>query len=191
MNKERVDILLKEGKMGDKKALEELIKIHKGLIYKYSTRYFVKGYDREDLEQIAWIEFIKGVRTYDGRFGVDFVAFITILLRNKYGSMLKKKESLVKTSSLDAPIGEDITLKDSIEDDFSLEEDYEHREDIKDLKKAINSLDKEEREFLLFINEKRGNMQRYYEKHKDLMTFNAVRYKKKKILNKVRKFLES
>lgn len=92
MNKEMVDLLLIEGKKGNKEAMEKLFEIHKGLIYKYSTKYFIKGYDREDLEQIGWIEFMNGVKKYDGSFGIDFVAFITILLRNKYGCMLKRKE---------------------------------------------------------------------------------------------------
>ena len=48
MNKEMVDLLLIEGKKGNKEAMEKLFEIHKGLIYKYSTKYFIKGYDRVD-----------------------------------------------------------------------------------------------------------------------------------------------
>ena len=185
-----VDLLLIEGKKGNKEAMEKLFEIHKGLIYKYSTKYFIKGYDREDLEQIGWIEFMNGVKKYDGSFGIDFVAFITILLRNKYGCMLKRKEVDMKFSSLDTPIGEDITMKDTLEDDFSMENDFEHREEMEALLNAISNLEDEEREFILYINEERGNMQKYYEKHKDEMTFNAVRYKKKKIMDKIQKALK-
>ncbi len=237
MNKEMVDLLLIEGKKGNKEAMEKLFEIHKGLIYKYSTKYFIKGYDREDLEQIGWIEFMNGVKKYDGSFGIDFVAFITILLRNKYGCMLKRKEidmkfsSLdtpigeditmkdtledidfvafitillrnkygcmlkrkeidMKFSSLDTPIGEDITMKDTLEDDFSMENDFEHREEMEALLNSISILEDEEREFILYINEERGNMQKYYEEHKNEMTFNAVRYKKKKIMDKIQKALK-
>lgn len=190
MNKEMVDLLLIEGKKGNKEAMEKLFEIHKGLIYKYSTKYFIKGYDREDLEQIGWIEFMNGVKKYDGSFGIDFVAFITILLRNKYGCMLKRKEIDMKFSSLDTPIGEDITMKDTLEDDFSMEKDFEHREEMEALLNAISNLEDEEREFILYINEERGNMQKYYEEHKSEMTFNAVRYKKKKIMDKIQKALK-
>lgn len=55
---------------------------------------------------------------------------------------------------------------------------------------AISNLDDEEREFILYINEERGNMQKYYEEHKNEMTFNAVRYKKKKIMDKIQKALK-
>lgn len=185
-----VDLLLIEGKKGNKEAMEKLFEIHKGLIYKYSTKYFIKGYDREDLEQIGWIEFMNGVKKYDGSFGIDFVAFITILLRNKYGCMLKRKEIDMKFSSLDTPIGEDITMKDTLEDDFSMENDFEHREEMEALLNAISNLEDEEREFILYINEERGNMQKYYEEHKSEMTFNAVRYKKKKIMDKIQKALK-
>lgn len=191
MNKEMVDLLLVESKKGNKEAMEKLFEIHKGLIYKYSTKYFIKGYDREDLEQIAWIEFINGVKKYDGKFGIDFVAFITILLRNKYGSMLKKKESILNFSSLDTPIGEDITIKDTLEDDFSMEIHFENREEHEALINAMSSLSEEERAFILYINEERGNMQKYYEKHKDEVSFNAVRYKKKKIMDKLQKGLKN
>ena len=186
-----VDLLLIEGKKGNKEAMEKLFEIHKGLIYKYSTKYFIKGYDREDLEQIGWIEFMNGVKKYDGSFGIDFVAFITILLRNKYGCMLKRKEVDMKFSSLDTPIGEDITMKDTLEDDFSMENDFEHREEMEALLNAISNLEDEEREFLLYINEERGNMQKYYEAHKNEMTFNAVRYKKKKIMDKLQRGLKN
>ncbi|MDU3019409.1 MAG: sigma-70 family RNA polymerase sigma factor [Clostridium perfringens] len=190
MNREIVDLLLTEGKKGNKEAMDKLFEIHKGLIYKYSTKYFIKGYDREDLEQIGWIEFINGVKKYDGSFGIDFVAFITILLRNKYGSMLKRKELTMKFSSLDTPIGEDITMKDTLEDSFSMEKDFENREEIKALIEAVSALEDEEMEFILYINEERGNMQKYYEAHKNEMTFNAVRYKKKKIMDKIQKALK-
>ncbi|MGV1059890.1 sigma-70 family RNA polymerase sigma factor [Clostridium perfringens] len=191
MNREIVDILLIEGKKGNKEAMDKLFEIHKGLIYKYSTKYFIKGYDREDLEQIGWIEFINGVKKYDGSFGIDFVAFITILLRNKYGSMLKRKELTMKFSSLDTPIGEDITMKDTLEDSFSMEKDFENREEIEALIEAVSALEDEEREFILYINEERGNMQKYYEAHKNEMTFNAVRYKKKKIMDKLQRGLKN
>ncbi|WP_096515731.1 sigma-70 family RNA polymerase sigma factor [Clostridium perfringens] len=191
MNREIVDLLLIEGKKGNKEAMDKLFEIHKGLIYKYSTKYFIKGYDREDLEQIGWIEFINGVKKYDGSFGIDFVAFITILLRNKYGSMLKRKEFTMKFSSLDTPIGEDITMKDTIEDSFSMEKDFENREEIEALIEAVSALEDEEREFILYINEERGNMQKYYEAHKNEMTFNAVRYKKKKIMDKLQRGLKN
>ncbi|MBI5996532.1 sigma-70 family RNA polymerase sigma factor [Clostridium perfringens] len=187
MNREIVDLLLIEGKKGNKEAMDKLFEIHKGLIYKYSIKYFIKGYDREDLEQIGWIEFINGVKKYDGSFGIDFVAFITILLRNKYGSMLKRKELTMKFSSLDTPIGEDITMKDTLEDSFSMEKDFENREEIEALIEAVSALEDEEREFILYINEERGNMQKYYEAHKNEMTFNAVRYKKKKIMDKLQR----
>lgn len=190
MNREIVDLLLIEGKKGNKEAMDKLFEIHKGLIYKYSTKYFIKGYDREDLEQIGWIEFINGVKKYDGSFGIDFVAFITILLRNKYGSMLKRKEFTMKFSSLDTPIGEDITMKDTLEDSFSMEKDFENREEIEALIEAVSALEDEEREFILYINEERGNMQKYYEAHKNEMTFNAVRYKKKKIMDKLQRGLK-
>lgn len=190
MNREIVDLLLIEGKKGNKEAMDKLFEIHKGLIYKYSTKYFIKGYDREDLEQIGWIEFINGVKKYDGSFGIDFVAFITILLRNKYGSMLKRKEFTMKFSSLDTPIGEDITMKDTLEDSFSMEKDFENREEIEALTASISALEDEEREFILYINEERGNMQKYYEAHKNEMTFNAVRYKKKKIMDKLQRGLK-
>ncbi|MDM0465200.1 sigma-70 family RNA polymerase sigma factor [Clostridium perfringens] len=191
MNREIVDLLLIEGKKGNKEAMDKLFEIHKGLIYKYSTKYFIKGYDREDLEQIGWIEFINGVKKYDGSFGIDFVAFITILLRNKYGSMLKRKELTMKFSSLDTPIGEDITMKDTLEDSFSMEKDFENREEIEALIEAVSALEDEEREFILYINEERGNMQKYYEAHKNEMTFNAVRYKKKKIMDKLQRCLKN
>lgn len=185
MNSEIVNILLEKCKAGDKEAMNKLFEIHKGILYKYSCKYFIKGYEREDLEQIGWIEFIKAVEKYEKESGIDFLAFLTILIRNKYLSILSRKENNINLSSLDKPIGEDISLKDNIKDSFSMEEDFERRELLENLEKALNSLSKEDKDFILFIMKKRGNMQKYYEENKKETTLNIVRHRKRKILRKL------
>ena len=52
-NKEALNELIIRGKKGDKLAIAEIVSIYEGLIHKYSTSFFINGYDVEDLKQVA------------------------------------------------------------------------------------------------------------------------------------------
>lgn len=80
-------------------------------------------------------------------------------------------------------------MKDILEDNFSMEKDFENREEIAALLNVMSNLNEEEKKVILYINEERGNMQKYYEEHKNKVSVNVVRYKKKKIMDKLQKGL--
>lgn len=55
---------------GDKKALEVIIKNNEGLIWSTVKRFACKGYDKDDLYQLAAIGFIKSIKRFDFNFNV-------------------------------------------------------------------------------------------------------------------------
>lgn len=64
----REDII--NAQQGDKKAMEELIKKNKGLIWSIVKRFQNRGFDIEDLYQVGVIGFIKCVKRFDSNFEV-------------------------------------------------------------------------------------------------------------------------
>ena len=55
---------------GDEKAMEDLISNNKGLIWSIINRFKDRGYEVEDLYQIAVIGFIKCIKKFDPSFEV-------------------------------------------------------------------------------------------------------------------------
>ena len=49
----------------DKDAMAKIIKINSGLIWSIVKRFLGRGYDKEELEQIAYIGFIKAIKGFD------------------------------------------------------------------------------------------------------------------------------
>lgn len=49
----------------DKDAMTKIIKINSGLIWSIVKRFLGRGYDKEELEQIAYIGFIKAIKRFD------------------------------------------------------------------------------------------------------------------------------
>ena len=49
----------------DKDAMTKIIKKNSGLIWSIVKRFLGRGYDKEELEQIAYIGFIKAIKGFD------------------------------------------------------------------------------------------------------------------------------
>lgn len=49
----------------DKEAMSKIIKTNSGLIWSIVKRFLGRGYDKEELEQIAYIGFIKAIKGFD------------------------------------------------------------------------------------------------------------------------------
>ena len=49
----------------DEEAMTKIIKTNSGLIWSIVKRFLGRGYDKEELEQIAYIGFIKAIKGFD------------------------------------------------------------------------------------------------------------------------------
>ena len=79
---------------GDKQALEDLINDNSGLIYSIVKRFKDRGYELEDLYQIAVIGFIKSIKRFDTSFDK---------LSNSYSRFIPAYESsIVGIPTIDA-----------------------------------------------------------------------------------------
>lgn len=66
---------IKDAQNGDDKALEKLLKNNEGLIYSIIRRFLGRGYEYEDLYQIACMGFIKAIKRFDVNFEVKLTTY--------------------------------------------------------------------------------------------------------------------
>ena len=62
--------LIIKAQKGDNEALGRIIEENSGLIWSIVKRFLGRGYEKEDLYQIASIGFIKAIRRFDFEFKV-------------------------------------------------------------------------------------------------------------------------
>ena len=67
---EELKALIIRAQEGDKKALEQIIRENEGLIWSTIKRFISKGYDKDDLYQLAAIGFVKAIKRFDFNFNV-------------------------------------------------------------------------------------------------------------------------
>lgn len=191
MSYKRIEELVILGKQGDKNALDELISTYEKLIRKYTTNYFIKGYDEEDLEQIAKMAVIQAVEKYDISKGANFTGFVDIVIRNTFITMINKKENSVNTVSLNKIVyddGEDFKeYMDILIDDTNIEENFEYKEQKLELLKALNRLSQEDREILTSTYGEYGGLKEYAKRKGK--TYASCRYKRDRALEKVKGIL--
>lgn len=66
---------IKKAQEGDTKELENLLINNKGLIYSIVKRFLGRGYEAEDLYQIACMGFIKAIKRFDSNFEVKLTTY--------------------------------------------------------------------------------------------------------------------
>lgn len=191
MSYKRIEELVILCKQGDKEAILELIDTYKNLISKCSTSYFIKGYDDEDLLQIAKIAIIKATEKYDITKGANFTGFLEIFLRNTFTTLINKKENTVFTTSINKMVFEDDTMAreyaEALISDENLEEDFIHQEQIAALRKALDKLTKEERELLLAAHSGYGGVKEYAKKSGK--SYAKCRYRWNKAFEKIKNLM--
>lgn len=173
--------LVKRGQKGDKKAIEELIITYNPLIQKIVYSYYIHGHDKDDLAQLARIYLIDALKKYDEDKGYNFTVFLNVCLKRRFINLIREHEKENYNRSLNfVTNSEGAEFQHYLEDDFSIEENYIKKEDRLRLKKALETLTKEDREFILNVCLVKGGMKKY---SRDTgLSYNSCRSKKDKIL---------
>ena len=187
----RIEELVILSKQGDKVAMEELINTYQKLIRRYTDTYFIKGYNDDDISQIAKMAIIQAVQKYDISKKANFTVFVDVFLRNTFTTMINKKENTICTHSLNVIVyadSEDIKeYQDILIDDMDLEEDTVRQEERILLRQALKKLAHDEREILIVAYSGHGALKQYANIRG--ITYKQARYKRDKIMEKVYKLM--
>lgn len=141
---------IKKAKENDKKAIEKLLKENKHIIQSKVSKYYVKGMEKEDLEQEASIAFLDCIKTYNPEENDNFPAFSAFCIERRLISILTSSQRQ-KNIALNTSFSLDNTLSISDEDQSpfldmlvsegdTTEEKYIKQERIKDLKELTKAI---------------------------------------------------
>lgn len=143
--------LVKLYQEGEQSALEKLIEVNKGFIYKVSMKIYTgrdQAIDQEDLLQEGRIGLIVAAEKYDITGDVQFVSYAYYWIYQKMYRFMYPKTSMVNSKlkfvSLNTPIGEngEMELGDMLgeeqEEFCSVEESVYHRQLNEELHQAMN-----------------------------------------------------
>lgn len=89
--------LIKQSQTGDKKAKEQLILMHSGLIWNVVRRFMGRGYEAEDLYQIGAIGLIRAIDKFDFGFDVRFSTYAVPLIAGEIKRFLRD-DGMIKVS---------------------------------------------------------------------------------------------
>lgn len=102
--------ILIQAKKDDEEAIEEVIKTYKGVIYKYSKKFFLNGGDFNDLVQEGYIGLIKALVNYDEKKDASFNTFAILCIKRQMITAVKKA-NIEKYKSLNEAIQDGSYLK--------------------------------------------------------------------------------
>lgn len=169
---------------GDTKSLEDLIIYFKPYIIKQARCTYVKGYEMEDLIQIGYVSLIKAIGMYKP-LSKNFNYYALASIKRNFYYLIRQQVRHNSEYSMEFQTSEGLTLADSIEDNFNLEEDYLKKETYQKLKESLKLLNKEEKEIIKWIYFDRKSLKEYASLKG--ITYAQGRYKIKHALDKLRK----
>ncbi|MDU5111029.1 MAG: sigma-70 family RNA polymerase sigma factor [Clostridium sp.] len=176
--------LLIKAKDGNNIALEEIIKKHEPLIYNTMISFYVKGYDKEDIRQIATLSIIKAVKSCKIELSTGFSSYAKEIIRNDIYKEISKVEKQYYKHKESNEIAMVIDIKEIADESTNIIEDYIKSEDKEILIKEINLLEEEERALLKAIYVKNITLKKYAEEKG--LEYHKARYQKDKIIQKLR-----
>jgi RNA polymerase sporulation-specific sigma factor len=176
--------LIVKAKQGDKNSMEEILKNFEPLVYKTSISYYIYGCDVEDIKQIARLTIIKSVEKFNTDLSDSFPAYVQKSIRNQIYKEIEKATNKYYDNKLNKEIISSIDIKEIIDKNTNITEDYLKKELNKSLYKAIEKLNFKEKALLnsLYVE---GLTLKDYSETENIQYYKA-RYMKDKIIEKIR-----
>ncbi|MGL5575477.1 MAG: sigma-70 family RNA polymerase sigma factor [Sarcina sp.] len=166
-----VIIAAKEGK---EDAKEYILEKYEPMIINRAMSYFIKGYETEDLIQIARFTALIAIDKFDLDSKSNFTSYLDRAIRNNFSNILRKVVKTHYEASLDFKISEEDQLLDILASENMTDEEVIRRIMRVELNELLLELSKEDLmllKFLYFENKTlsewtRKSNQKYYEARK-------------------------
>lgn len=176
--------LIIKAKQGDKNALEEILKNFKPLINNTAMSFYIYGYEDEDIKQLAILAIIKAVDKFDITLSDSFPSYVKETVRNTIYKEIDKATKVYFKDKISKEIATFIDVKEIVDENTNIQEDYIKKEGKKDLEKAIGLLEEDERNLLKYLYIERKTLKDYAEKNN--LEYYKARYIKDKIIKKLK-----
>ncbi len=128
--------------------MTEVCEKNRGLIYSIAKRYYTacgqdRAVDLEDLAQAGYVGLIEAAQTYDdtkGMFSTWATLYIRLEMRKVLGLQQRDPRAERDALSLDAEIGEDLTIADTLEAPDDTEEMLDRSELVRTVRDTVAEL---------------------------------------------------
>lgn len=138
--------IIRQARIGDKKAFEKLYKLYFVPVFRYTYLRVQDRHEAEDIVQEVFMKIYQSIKNYQDQ-GKDPLAYFFTIARNKVIDFYRKKKNV----SLDENLVVFEQMKDQRNDP---EELFEQNENVKALNLAIQSLNETQKEVVIlkYIN---------------------------------------
>lgn len=182
-----IENLVIKGKTEDNLAVSELIEKFTPLILKMVSSIYIKGYEKEDLIQIGYLSIIRSVKEFDLDRGSSFVPYVYSAIRQNYFNEIRNLAKSNYETSYEKLIeeGRYANLSNIVK---SVDDNIIRREEICNLKTALDKLIEEEKELIKFsYGIGYGGLKKYSELYK--IKYVTAQKRKSTVIRKLRGFL--
>ena len=176
--------LIIKAKQGDKKALEKILINFKPLINNTAMSFYIYGYEDEDIKQLAILAIIKAVDKFDITLSDSFPSYVKETVRNTIYKEIDKATKVYFENKMSKEIATFIDVKEIVDENVDIQEEYIKREGRRYLERAISLLKEEERELLKALYIERKTLKDYSEENN--LEYYKSRYIKDKIIKKLK-----
>ena len=180
-------IILK-AKTGDEKAIEEILQSFEPLINNTSLRFYIYGYDSDDIKQLAKLSIIRAIKTFDIKRGYTFPSYVKICVKHEMYKEIEKAEKIYYREKESKEIAKAFDIREIKDENIDIQEDFIKKQENELLALAISTLEDDERTLLNNIYIKGFTLVEFSESL-DLEYYKA-RYMKERALKKLRRKLE-
>ena len=173
-----------KAKAGDKNAIQEIIEMFDPLITKAKLRFYIRGFEKSDIKQIATLAIIKAIKSFDTEKSSSFPSYAKVSVRNLLVREMSKAENKYYKEKVNCEIKEVFEIEEIKSKDIDLAEDLIRKEERINLIKIINLLKEEDKKLIktLYIDQIKI---KDYSKSNNINYANLV-YRKNKILKYLR-----
>ncbi|MGL5069629.1 MAG: sigma-70 family RNA polymerase sigma factor [Sarcina sp.] len=143
--------ILVAAKNGQNEAKEYIIEKYEPMIINRAISYFIKGYETEDLIQIARYTALIAIEKYDLSAKGNFTSYLDRAIKNNFNNMLRSVMKKQFETSLDIQIGADIELLDVLASETLTDEEVIKNSLREELTELLSEMSKEDLELLRFL----------------------------------------
>lgn len=183
--------LIMNAKNGDEEAKLALLSRYKPLIFKYSLKIHLKGFDFDDLLQHGTLSVLNAIDKYNLNKDAKFLdSYIINTIKNNYANLQRNQSKKSTETSLNTPVeNTDNEVIDLIPCDESTEGIAMKNLVAKEILNALNTLTLEEQELLLHVYITRDFTVKGYCHFKNISYYEG-RKMNKRVLAKLREALK-
>lgn len=179
--------ILEKAKNGDQNSIEYVIKKYEPLVKSRASKYFIKGYEHDDLVQEGNLTILKAIKKFDAKMKSNFTSYCDMALRNNFSYMLREMMKKDFEVSLESK-SEEFDLLEVLTDGISIESLFFENIQKKELLIVLNKLSEENKKLIYFLYGEEKNTLSSWCKENNMEYFKARR-KKDKILAEIKRNL--